>query len=69
MNELKPCPFCGGEATPIYYDLPQDSYYTSNVYYLNKRGSIKCKKCEIALPRIYRTVSKAAEVWNRRVDT
>lgn len=66
MDELKQCPFCGGEATPVYYDLPQKTGYTSNVFYPNKRGTIKCKNCEVTLPRIYKTIRKAAQVWNRR---
>ena len=66
MEGLKKCPFCGGDATPVYYDLPQASGYTSNIFYAGKRGTIKCKKCEVRLPRIYRTVRKASEVWNRR---
>ena len=64
--ELKPCPFCGGEATPVYCEY--GDRYTSNVLYLSKRGTVKCKKCEVYLPRVYRTVSKAIEAWNRRAD-
>lgn len=65
MNEeLKPCPFCGGEATPVY--VRGRSCYTSNILMLGARGTVKCKKCEIQLPRIYSKVSKAIEVWNRR---
>lgn len=63
---LKPCPFCGGEATPVYCE--NGSKYTSNIYYPNKRGTIKCKKCELVLPRVYSKVSKAVETWNRRVS-
>lgn len=66
MTELKPCPFCGGEATPLYCE--HGDRYTSNIYYPSKRGTIKCKSCEITLPRVYSKVSKAVEAWNRRVD-
>ena len=65
-TELKPCPFCGGEATPVYCE--NGSSYTSNVLIVSKRGTVKCKKCEIRLPRIYSRVSKAIEAWNRRAD-
>lgn len=66
MEKLKLCPFCGGEATPVYCE--NGSKYTSNIYYPNKRGTIKCKKCELVLPRVYSKVSKAVETWNRRVS-
>lgn len=62
---LKHCPFCGGEAIPVYHE--NGNRYTSNIYYPSKRGTIKCKSCEITLPRVYSRVSKAVEVWNRRV--
>ena len=64
MSELKSCPFCGGEATPVYCE--NGSQYTSNIMYLNKRGTIKCKCCEVRLPRIYSKISKAIEAWIRR---
>lgn len=64
MSELKRCPFCGGEATPLYCE--NGNRYTSNVLYISKRGTIKCKKCELTLPRVYSKVSKAIEAWNTR---
>ena len=64
--ELKRCPFCGGEATPVY--IEKGSRYTSNVLYLQKSGTIKCKKCEIELPRRYSKITKAIETWNRRAN-
>jgi Lar family restriction alleviation protein len=66
MAELKPCPFCGGEATPVYCENVNS--YTSNILYVSKRGTVKCKRCELRLPRVYRRVSKAIEAWNRRAD-
>ena len=66
MIELKPCPFCGGEATPVYCE--NGNRYTSNILYLSKRGTIKCQKCEVVLPRTYSSVSKAIEAWNRRAN-
>ena len=68
MNDmnLKPCPFCGGEAVPVYSN--KGSLYTSNILMLSERGTVKCKKCEVRLPRIYSRVSKAIEVWNKRAE-
>lgn len=65
-HELKPCPFCGGEAAPVYCE--RGSKYRSNVLYLSKRGTIRCKRCKVELPRVYSRVSKAAEAWNRRAS-
>ena len=64
MIKLKPCPFCGGEATPVYCE--NGNQYTSNIMYLSKRGTIKCKHCGVELQRVYSRVSKAIEAWNRR---
>lgn len=64
--KLKPCPFCGGEATPVYCE--NGSRYTSNILFLLKRGTVKCKRCEIVLPRVYSKVNKAIAAWNRRAD-
>lgn len=66
ITELELCPFCGEEATVVYCE--NGSEYTSNVLYLNKRGTVRCKHCEIRLPRIYRRVGNAIEAWNRRAE-
>ena len=51
MTELKPCPFCGGEASMyIAYD---DGYY------------VCCDECGCGLP-VYNTEEEAIEAWNRR---
>ena len=64
MKDLKPCPFCGGEAVPVYSN--KGSLYTCNILMLSERGTVKCKKCGVRLPRIYSRVSKAIDVWNKR---
>ena len=52
MTKLKPCPFCGGEAsTYVAYD---DGYY------------VCCDECGCGLP-VYNTEEEAVEAWNKRV--
>lgn len=53
MTKLKPCPFCGGEAsTYVAYD---DNYY------------VCCDECGCGLP-VYNTEEEAIEAWNKRVS-
>lgn len=53
MTELKPCPFCGGEAklTEPYM----------NIYV------ISCGNCGVG-SAIYTNSEQAIEAWNRRVE-
>ena len=61
MFELKPCPFCGGEArTPFYYD-PFDGY-KGNL----GRYRVRCSKCSAEIEE--RTMQEAIEAWNRRAE-
>lgn len=63
MNELKPCPFCGGEAT---------------VFASSEGGVfVVCMKCQVRTHTLVDTlaynkptnaVKKVIEAWNRRVD-
>lgn len=75
MSELKPCPFCGGEAT----------YSTGSLYH-KWTVSVRCRECgarTVAEPfgnngtLAYEQISgdgkeaareKVAERWNRRVE-
>jgi Lar family restriction alleviation protein len=50
MSELKPCPFCGGEAEATEYN---DSDYT-----------IMCKNCHAEIG--WREKAEAIAAWNRR---
>lgn len=56
MTELKPCPFCGGEAV-IGQD--EDWYYEWRVACCNK-------DCIFYLGKSYETEEEAAAAWNRR---
>ena len=59
MNELKPCPFCGG--IPFY----NDGFYvngkggTTNYFY------VRCTDCKAKTDDLP-TYKKAKEAWNRR---
>lgn len=56
--KLKPCPFCGGEATVA-------GIYSSN----GTKFFVACTVCGIETPRIFRTRETAAKVWGHRVNT
>ena len=59
QNELKPCPFCGGEAK-LRYSMPYNA--------------VQCKKCKVFGKIIIDTyeqrdgAKEAITVWNRRVE-
>lgn len=55
--ELKPCPFCGGEAkwTP--------NRKTGNIHL----GYIRCVECGAKTPQENFTEDLATDTWNRRV--
>lgn len=56
-NELKPCPFCGGEAE------------TTEVFLYGKTAGyvICCNKCSCEL-KMYSSKQNAEKAWNRRAD-
>lgn len=51
MDELKPCPFCGGEA------------YLESVF---DWVCVECNGCKVST-KAYEDPKEAEEVWNRRV--
>ena len=57
MSDLKPCPFCGGNANIIAYPEfdPKRKVY------------VQCEKCGIST-RMKDTPKEAFEAWNRRVE-
>ena len=66
MDELKPCPFCGGEAkmrTSISSSIPKRSIVFC---YCEKCGAsgklIEDSKCDGTF------IKEAIEAWNRRVE-
>lgn len=68
MAELKPCPFCGGEAQIRYTGKGSGSKgYTSNIYMRSEPGFVRCLKCNTTTG-IRTKVCRAIEAWNRRAD-
>ena len=62
-NELKPCPFCGGEAKLVNQKVMGGYDYSF----------VRCKKCDIGTQKYevsteYCSSDKAISTWNRRVD-
>lgn len=57
MEELKPCPFCGGIAEKIRYSR-------TDGYMDDWTDRVICPKCGV-----HYDGKKAVELWNKRVDT
>ena len=59
--ELKPCPFCGGEAEicVAHWDFENDCPVNGSGY------GVECKDCLTSTDE-YETQEKAAQAWNRR---
>lgn len=61
-NELKPCPFCGGEAE--YAHLKKRYSRLLGIYYPQY---IRCQVCSATSP--VKVTSESARIaWNRRCD-
>ena len=61
MSELKPCPFCGGEARLLLN--AKRKIYGKDEY---RTGVVAC--CNVCEARMFYTSEKlAVEAWNRRV--
>lgn len=66
MTELKPCPFCGGEAEEKYIkrNLKYRLFYFRDITHF---VYIHCKTCGCT-SRVHETKENAIEAWNRRVE-
>lgn len=63
MNELKPCPFCGGEAEVVINKSKQGQ--TANIHCTH----CSCRKTLLRHPNYEGIIEKEAiEAWNRRAD-
>lgn len=52
MSDLKPCPFCGGEAA----------------FHEHERVGVECIECGAGFACVYRDRDEAADKWNRRAE-
>lgn len=57
-NELKPCPFCGGEAV-----VEKWRQFNMNAAYV-----VKCSECGATVPIWRETEEEATRQWNKRFD-
>lgn len=62
-DELKPCPFCGGEADVRYF-AHDDSECTVMCSNPNCRASVSARSCG-SMTTAY---NRARELWNRRAE-
>ena len=60
MSELKPCPFCGGEA------MMRERYIEGIAN--RKHYRRECRHCKATFADWYRSIKKADEAWNRRAQ-
>lgn len=58
MIELKPCPFCGGEA---------DCSNSRFIQYGRKKWAVECPCCGV-VSHFFDTEEEAIAAWNRRTD-
>jgi len=67
MNDLKPCPFCGGASFFLVheeYELEPKSEVTANKSVTYK---VFCLECGCGTPYM-RSKDEAIEAWNRRAS-
>lgn len=69
-DELKPCPFCGGEAKYWEYENEHDIFDPDSLGYVDTRYFIEhcvgCDTCKIVLARPSKEEAVAA--WNARAE-
>lgn len=58
MDDLKPCPFCGGKADMV----------THNFWGMSPTYGVKCGLCGSEGPQFFRRQEEAALYWNQRTE-
>lgn len=69
MEELKPCPFCGGEAEYYTYEQEHDLYDSNTLGFLETYETTEhCVGCEECLAMVgpFATKKQAIKSWNTR---
>lgn len=66
MTELKPCPFCGGDAEKRY--IKRNKLFAYMRFPYNTRYVYVCCKVCGATSIVCVSVENAIEAWNRRAD-
>ena len=61
MAELKPCPFCGGEA--FVYKRYESVWRNDPTDY-----TVLCKNCRAGVRHYFQTKGEAIEAWNKRTE-
>ena len=59
MSELKPCPFCGGEARTASKDYGDTHYW---------RVFCDTPSCAMCMTSVFHSEAEAIEAWNTRAD-
>ena len=62
MMELKPCPFCGGEAEVVPHKFFSEALKAWKV----DCYGIECKNCHTSGYQFWGTEEQAVKAWNRR---
>lgn len=60
MEELKPCPFCGGDVVPFHAKSDEFNIDLGYRFFCHNNCCMQVK--------FYKTMEEAIEAWNRRVN-
>lgn len=61
IDELKPCPFCGGEP-----DIKKHTFSVTS-HCMEYTFGVKCYRCKVETWQFFQTEGFAIEAWNRRI--
>ena len=63
MNELKVCPFCGGEARVKAFRT-----FIEGVHGMGEKYYVSCTQCGVEESHFHYDPESAIEAWNRRTE-